>query len=172
MATAGTRRPSVPGTHWDRSTAAATAQPIVSASSRRRPVSRKSKLANTRPARKARSVRRPSSLRGRISPAAQAAPIAATSSRTIVPGLTCGNPSLRRELQVVSATDDPPVDRLTPATGGRQGRLASTKATRIQVDDQATLAAHPEVEQRLEPVFIGRGRDDDQPAAMAPLLPL
>src|SRR5256886_11259233 len=98
--------------------------------------------------------------------------MAATSSRTIVPGLTCGNPSRRRKLQTVSATDDPPVDRLTPATGGSQGRLASTKAARIQIDPQAALAAHPEIEQRLEPVFIGGGGDDDQPAAMAPLLPL
>src|SRR5438309_8034552 len=54
----------------------------------------------------------------------------------------------RSELQLVSAADDPPVDRLTPAAGRCQRRLASTKAARIQVDDQAPLAAHPKVEQR------------------------
>src|SRR5256885_17075685 len=98
--------------------------------------------------------------------------MAATSSRTIVAGLTCGNSSLLRKLQIVSPTDDPPVDRLTPATGGSQGRLAATKAARIQIDHQAALATHPEIEQRLEPVFIGGGGGDAQLAPTAPHLPL
>src|SRR5438309_2821993 len=175
IARAGTSRPSVPGTPQpvpERSTAAATAQPISSANTSSRPVLRKSKVTSTRPARKTRRVRRPSPYCGRNRPAAQAAPSAASARRRIVPGLTCGNPFLRRELELAGPADDPPVDRLPPAAGGRQRWLAAPEAPRVEVDDQAALAAHPQVEQGLQPVFIGGGRDHDQAAAMPPLLPL
>src|ERR1700736_5919175 len=175
IARAGTSRPSVPGTPQpdpDRSTAAATVHPISSASTSSSPVLRKSNAASTRPARRTRRVRRPSSYFARKSPAAQAAPTPATNRRKIVPGLTCGNPFLRGELELARPTDDPPVDRLPPAAGRRQRWLAAAKSPRIEVDDQAALAANAQVEQRLEPLFIRGGRDHDQAAAMPPLLPL